>query len=714
MTETEKLIKAKIPGEETGIEVKHSLCDICTPGLHCGIDVYVKDDTVLKVEGTPGYPGSGGKLCTKGASNRQYLYRKNRIKTPLRRIGERGEGKFEEISWDEAYKIIAERLNGIKKEFGPESVAWYTGYTKWFRPWLHRMAHSFGSLNYGTESSVCNTATVMAWQSIAGRQFRGDLPRNSDFFIGWGCNTMVNSYSQARGLFAFKERGGKVVIIDPRDTPTTQKIADIHLKLHPGTDGALAWGLAHLMIKNGWYDAEFVAEHVHGFEAYKEYAEKFTPEETERITGVSAAKLREVAQLYGQAKQASTYLPSASITHHVNGFNSMRAMISLQVITGNVDKAGGEVPMYTDLIYADCGFKTMQHDFIESRRPADCKPPIGTGKFPLWDALVDEFHAMDLARQIEEGTPYPVKAVMAFGLNNRMFPEPDTILKALDRLDFLVATDIVMTEACRHADIVLPACTSMERSELKAYGGGFLNCTQQCIKPLYEAKSDAEILCDLSRYLDLGDTLMEKGYEETMKYIISNLSVSLEELRDSRLPLRMKEFAPHKPGELREKGFETPTGKLELWSELIASVGEGRTDLHPLPIWSEGFDAASEEEFPMTLIAGARIPNALHSRLHEVPWLRSLRRIPSVDLHPEDAARLEVKEGDRVTLASASGEIEVGVHITAAGLPGDVYMYHGYEEADVSRLIPKDHLDPYTGFPGYNQVRCKVKKVGVK
>lgn len=713
MTQQERLIKAKIPGKETGIEVKHSLCDICTPGPHCGLDVYVKDGKVIKVEGTPGYPGSNGKLCTKGASNRQYLYRKNRIKTPMRRVGERGEGAFEEITWEEAYQTIAKRLNELKAEYGPETVAWFTGYTKWFRPWLHRMAHSFGSLNYGTESSCCKTATTMAYKAIAGREFSADLMNNSDLYMGWAFNSLVNTYPQGKSVMAFKARGGKIVTIDVRDTPSSQKLSDIHLKIHPGTDGALAWGLAHLMIKNGWYDAEFVEKHVHGFEQYKAYAERFTPEEVERITGAPAGKIRLAAEMYGKAKNVSIYAPSAAITHHINGFNSMRAIISLQVITGNIDKAGSEVAMYPSLVYHAPGFQTMQNEFIESRRPKDCKPPIGAGKWPVWDAMVDEFQAMDLARQINEGTPYPVKCVMAFGMNHRMFPEPQKMLDALDNLDFLVATDIVMTETCRHADIVLPACTSMERSELKAYGGGLLTCTEQCIEPLYESKNDAEILCDIARYLGCDD-LMAQGYEATMKYIISNLDVTLEELKAAPLPMRMKEARPPKVGHLREGGFETPTGKLELWSEVIAKAADGREDLNPLPVWSEPLEDGGAEDYPMNLIAGARLPNAIHSRFHDVPCARSLRPIASADIHPEDAKRLDVKEGDRVKLVTETGEIEVGVHITAAGAPGDVYMYHGYAEADVNSLLSMSHLDPYSGFPGYNQLRCAVKKVGAK
>ena len=129
MTELEKKMKAKIPGEDTGIEIRHSLCAICSPSHHCGLDCYVKDGEIIRVEGTPGHPYSHGKLCTKGSAQRNYIYREDRIKTPLRRVGERGEGKFEPISWEEAYQIIAERLNKIKEEYSPHSVAFYSGYS---------------------------------------------------------------------------------------------------------------------------------------------------------------------------------------------------------------------------------------------------------------------------------------------------------------------------------------------------------------------------------------------------------------------------------------------------------------------------------------------------------------------------------------------------------------------------------------------------------
>lgn len=711
MTEQEKLLKAKIPGPETGIEIKHSICDICTPGAHCGLDVFVKDGTILKVEGTEGFPGSNGKLCTKGACNREYVYRKDRIKTPLRRIGPRGSGQFEPVSWDTAYTEIAEKLNAIKKEHGPEVVAWYTGYPKWYRPWLHRMAYSFGSLNYGTESSSCFRATDMAWKTVAGRNFRPDLA-NAKVYLGWGSNELVNFYIPGRGLAAFKERGGKIIIVDPRVTPTSQRLADIHLQLRPGTDGALALGMANLMFQKGWADLDFLQKYTHGLKEYQEYVRRFTLAETERITGVPKEKILAAVELIATEGPTASYMPSATITHHINGYNNMRAIITLLAVTGNIDRKGGMLPIYPTYVYADCGFETMEERFIDDKLPKDSKPKIGAKRFPVWNELVNEFQAMDLVRQVNEGTPYPVKALMAFGMNNRMFPQPQDMLDCFENLDLVVATDLAMTDVCNHADYVLPVCTSLERSELKSYPGGFMTCTTPAIQPLYESKCDPEIICDLAEYLKLDDDLLRAGYDETMRFMISNLSETLEDLREAPLPVKVKEFAPRPAGGCRENGFSTKTGKVELYSELIAGFEADYPQLDPLPTYRESFDDADVKEYPLTLVAGARLPNAIHSRLHTIPWARSLRRDPAADLHPDTAAACGVKDGEDILLSTASGSICVKAHLTRTVRPGDVFMYHGYKEADVNSLIGSKHLDPYSGFPGFRQSRCSIRKAG--
>lgn len=709
MTEQEKLLKAKIPGEGTGIEVRRTLCDICTPGPQCGIDAYVKDGKVIKVEGTKGYPGSNGHLCTKGASNRQYLYREDRIRTPLRRTGPRGSGQFEPISWEEALKTIAEKLNGVKKEYGPEAVAWFTGYSKWYRPYLLRLVHSFGSLNYGTESSSCHMATEIAWKTVTGRPCRQDLA-NSKVFLGWACNPYMGSYPAAEGLVKYKENGGYVIIIDPRRTPTTEKIADMHLQLKPGTDGALALGMAKLILDNGWQDQPYIDKYVYGFEEYKAYVQQFDLDMVAEITGLAKEDIFEATCRYATGGPASIWETAAAITHHINGYNNYRAMIALQTITGNIDRRGGTLPEWGTYLQTACGFSTMEEEFRFETEPKDCKPKIGAERFPVWAPLNEEFQAMDMVRQIHEGTPYPLKALVNFGMNSRMFPEPQKMLDAFDELDFVASTDIFMTDVCKWSDIVLPVCTSFERSELKAYPGGFLTCTTPVIEPLYESRPDTEVICELARYLGLPDDKLTAGYEACMRFIISNLDVTLEELKAAPLPIKVKEFKPYEPGYLLEHGFETPTGKIELYSSFIEKI-PGRPDLSPLPTYKDSFDGPAEAALPLTLVVGARLPNAIHSRLHDVPWARSLRKNPAADINPADAAQYGISEGDDIELFTKANVIRVKAHLTDIGLAGNVHMYHGYKEADGNSLVGQNHLDPYSGFPGYRQLRCGIRKV---
>ena len=265
MATKEELLKAKIPCAETGIEIRHSLCDICSPTSHCGVNCYVKDGVIIKVEGDENHPLNQGLLCTKGASNRQYVYREDRIKTPLKRTGPRGSGQYEPITWDEALDTIAKKLQGYKAQYGAQSVFFFGGYTKWFRPILQRLAYSFGTPNYGTESSSCFTSGLMAWKVAAATPSRPDM-KNSRLFLGWAHNPYYTGYLSARSTENLKRKGVKFIIVDTMYTQTAEKIADLFLQPRPGTDGALALAIANELIENGWVDHDFISKYVHGFE----------------------------------------------------------------------------------------------------------------------------------------------------------------------------------------------------------------------------------------------------------------------------------------------------------------------------------------------------------------------------------------------------------------------------------------------------------------
>ena len=714
MTELEEKIKAKIPGPDTGIEIKHSLCAICSPGHHCGVDCYVKDGKIIRVEGTPEHPYNHGHLCTKGSALRNAVYREDRIRTPLRRVGQRGEGKFEPISWDEAYQTIARKLNEVKEQYGPNSVAFLSGYCKWYRPIFHRFAHVFGSVNFGTDDSTCSAAMVIANKVTAGTGAGPDMA-HANTFLGWNFDGYYSAHLSVLGVQKLKERGGKVIIIDIRQTPASRNLADIFLQINPGTDGALALGMAKLIIDNGWADMDYVEKYTYGFEQYKALADQYPLDKVARITGLDPNDIYEATKLYATNGPACTNFSASALVHHINGFNSHRAIFCLTALTGNFDRAGGNVPNPATYLHKPAGFKMREHEFRSDRYPGGVER-IGAERFPLWNAQFDELQGMDLLRQLEEDKPYPVRAIFALGMNAKMYPQTDDLLRAMkDKLDFFVDTDVYMTMTAKYADIVLPACTSVERSELKAYQGGYLFYTKPAIQPLYESRSDVDILCDLARLMNLDDEYLQKGYEASLDWMMEGCGLTVADLKKSDLPVKVPAAKwPAEPGKCLRDGFKTPTGKFEFYSTAIAAI-DPKYGLDPLPSYYDSLadqnDEQTRENYPFYLCTGARLAHAIHSRAHETPWLRSLRPEPTCEINPEDGKRLGLKEGGSVELYSPYGSIRVKVKFTHKIKPGVIMMLHGYTEANVNLLIGRDHLDPYSGFPGFKGMRCNIRNV---
>ena len=318
--------------------IKKVRCNICSAG--CPIDAYVEEGTLVSVEGSRDLPGQSGGLCSKGAASRQYVYNKDRILYPMKRIGKKGSGEFERISWDEAYRMIAENLLRIKKEYGPQAAAFYAGYPKWYRPALLRLANAYGSPNYCTESSTCFQSAAMAWRSIYGNDICFPDLMHAQTVLVWSNNLYHSNVGMARPYQSLKARGAKIIAVDPRETVTTQA-ADIHLKLLPGTDGALALSMAQVIIEEGLYDKEFVEKYVFGFEEYKAYVNQFPPEKAEKITGVDKKLIREAAIMYASNGPAGVMFSASPVVHNINGMQNYRAVMCLIALTGNYDIPGG-------------------------------------------------------------------------------------------------------------------------------------------------------------------------------------------------------------------------------------------------------------------------------------------------------------------------------------------------------------------------------------
>jgi anaerobic selenocysteine-containing dehydrogenase len=701
-----KLIKAKIPGTQTGIEVKKSICSIC--GTGCGIDAYVKDGRLLKVEGTKENPSNKGTLCTKGAANRQWVYHPDRLKTPLARTGEKGSGEFNPISWDEAFERIATQLNRIKNESGPESVVFFTGYPKWLRPFLKRLAHSFGSPNYCTESSTCFLATTLANKLTYGWSASPDF-KGTACIINWSSNPYHSSAPMAAFFQNAVERGVKIIDVGPLNTPLSRQ-ATIHLRLRPGTSGALALGMANVIIEEGFYDREFVDNWTVGFDEYRTYAARFTPEVAAGITGVPADKIVAAARLYATTKPAAI-VNSASVTvHHTNGVQNHRAITALVGLTGNFDRPGGSHVVPTSYYHRPTGLKHREEEFEQSRPWSDMAARIGQDRFPVWCDLITEAQATQLPFQIETGKPYPIKGLVGFGVNHRMWPGAEDMGNALAKLDFFVDVDLFMTDTAKIADIILPACSSLERGELFIQASLFAGWNDPVIPPVGESRSDVDIIIDLSKSLGLEDPLFSQGHEACFDWIFEPAGINVAEIKKHHGGAFLKNRVEIPYEKYKQSGFPTPSGKMEFTSLILKKAGHD-----PLPVYKEPeLSPVSTPEiavsFPLILTTGARLPMYMHSRMYRMPWMRQFRPDPMADLNPQDAGKLGISQNDWVSLATPYGQIQVRANVTEFVPPGVVSMYHGFPGADANDLINPDYRDPISGYPGYKSLLCRIEK----
>jgi anaerobic selenocysteine-containing dehydrogenase len=421
--------------------------------------------------------------------------------------------------------------------------------------------------------------------------------------------------------------------------------------------------------------------------------------------------------MYASVKPAAI-MPSASpVVHHTNGVQNYRAVFALVGLTGNYDIAGGNFVVPPSFIHIPGLIPTREHDFVQCRPWSEMPPRIGADRFPVWvDVIDEEAQAMHLPSQIRSGEPYPLKALIGFGMNHRMWPDSNGLLESLEKLDFFVNVDIFMTDTCKYADIVLPACTSVERSELRCYPMGYIIFTQPAIQPLYESRSDVEIIYELAARLGLDDPLFKAGYEANLDWILEPSGISVAELK--KHPGGM--FVPN-PMKLPEKkylkqGFKTPSGRMEFKSKVLEKY-EGKPGFEALPVftppkYSRESTPELAKEYPFILNTGSRLPMYVHTRTFRLTWTNSLRpNHPAADIHPADAARLGIKQDDAMRISTPKDAIAVKANLTQMVQPGVIHMYHGHWEADVNVLFEDDYLDPLSGYPGFKSGLCKIEKV---
>ena len=679
----------------------HGACYMCDS--YCPTRVFLKDGKAIGVEMLDDKIRD---LCPRWRAQLDFVYHKERLLHPLRRLGERGSDEFKRISWDEALDTIANKLLELKETIGPESVAWYIAYTKEPRPYFRRLVHGYGSPNYTTETSSCFSAGWLAATLNFGKEY-GYLLSNSRVIDPEGKTMMVWS-SGVRGssphywkdYLAAKKRGFKFIAVDPRRTRFTQ-IADLHLQLRPGTDGALALGMLNVIINNNLYDANFVRKWTTGFKELAEYVQDFPPTKVSEITKVPESLIVEAVTLFAKNKPSKIRTSPGATIHHQNGVQNTRAILLISALTGNLEVPGGN---RVSPVAAQSNNITLKE------RVKEMPPGIGSQRFPVFTSLFEEMQANAIVDQIISSDPYPVKALIAAGLNLQFFANYGRLNKTLKKLDLLVDIDYFKTPATMISDIVLPISTWLERDILVMKPGGLIRWVKPAIEPIGETMPEWKIYAELAKRLGIGELFYDGDITKCFEYILEPTRLTLKELSEKPEGI-VCTVEETKVKQYEKGGFSTPSGKVEIWSSILEENG-----YDPLPTYKEPVESPLStpnlaRRYPLVLTTGVRTISYTHSQHRNLARLRSMVPDPLLEIHPDDASARNIKSGDMVMVFSPRGEVSVKANVTDIILPGVVHLPHHWPfEANANILCDDINLDPISGFPAFKSQLCQVRK----
>jgi anaerobic selenocysteine-containing dehydrogenase len=682
-------------------ESVYGACYMC--GIYCPTKIFVKNGKAIRVEILDDKIRD---LCPRWQAQLDFVYHKERLHYPLKRIGERGVGEFKRISWEEALNTIADKLLELKETDGPESVAWYIAYTKEPRPYFRRLVHGYGSPNYTTETSSCFSAGWLAATLNYGKEY-GYLLRNSreidpagKTMMVWSSGVRESSPHNWNDYIEAQKRGLKFIAVDPRRTRFAQ-MADIHLQLRPGTDGALALGMLNFIINNNLYDEDFVSNWTIGFKELAEYVQGFHLKKVSKITRVPENLIVEAASLFASNKPSKIRTSPGATIHHQNGVQNTRAILLLSAVTGNLEVQGGN---RISSISAPSNSITLQEKVPEM------VSGIGSKRFPVFTTLFEEMQANGIVDQIISSDPYPLKALIAAGLNLQFFANHDRLTKTLKKLDLLVNIDYFHTPATKISDIVLPISSWLERDILVMKPGGFIRWVKPAIEPIGETWPEWKIYAELAKRLGIGELFFDGDISKCFEYILKPTGITLEKLSANPEGI-VYPVEKTKVKQYMESGFSTPSGKVEIWSSILEEHG-----YDPLPTYKEPVESPLStpdlaRRYPLVLTTGVRTISYTHSQYRNLTKLRKIVPEPLLEIHPDDASVRGIKTGDKVVVFSPRGEVFVKANVTDIILPGVVHLPHHWPfEANANILCDDINLDPISGFPAFKSQLCQVKK----
>jgi len=649
------------------------------------------------------FPDERQLVCPKLKAAADIVHSPNRLLKPLIRDSR---GNFREASWDDALGKVAERFLFYKKEYGAESVCWLRGMAAdWGAPWdyVNRLMNAFGSPNSIGNGSVCHVGREFA-HTITYGAMTVPLLQMAKCILIWGKNDRDTNPMAAEAILHARQNGARLIVVDPVRSYFAAR-ADIWLQIKPAHDGLLAMAMINEIISRKLYDADFVDNWTVGFDDLAQSAARFPAEKIAEDIWLDPDAVREAARMFATTKPACI-VDGNGLDMQVDAFDATRAVAMLRALTGNLDVPGG------DYLPQPVPARNLQ---LRDRISPRVKPI--TGEYPQFN----EFNATwgkhvqsCVVDAILDEKPYPVKMLVSQSGNPVVtLMDSGRVERALEKVDFLVVIDKFMTRTARMADVVLPASSCFEKTQLnRAYlRNRLVRIQNQVIEPLGESRPDWKIVFDLGRRLGLGKEFPWKTVEEAIDYQLEPAGITVHMLRESPdgVPAEEMRFAKYRTG-----GFNTPSGKVEFAPPQLSERGFAAVP------YANGFvpDPVSfsdqMETYPLLGISGARSNRFTHSQFHQVPKLNMEGRGCVVDIHPDDADRYQVAEGEVIRIETPRGHVVMQARLSTDVHPGSIRIAWGWGDVDpklsLNRLTDDDRRNPIIGTPSGRSFMCRIVK----
>ena len=625
----------------------------------CAMLVTVRQDAgrtvAVKVAGDPTHPTTAGTLCTKVSRYLERTYHADRVLHPLKRVGVKGKGEFIRISWHDALRDIARRLQDIAardpQRIVPYSYAGTMGLVQgegMAARFFHKLGASF------LDRTICASAGGEAFAYTIGTKTGTDIEQfqNSKLIVFWGCNAIASNLHLWSRAQEAKRRGAKLIAIDPYRSLTAEKCHQ-HIALMPGTDAAFALGVMHVLMREGWLDRDYIERYTLGYDALAERAKEFAPQRVAAICGIDANEVEGFARDYWQTRPAAIRV-NYGMQRARGGGNAMRAIACLPALAGHWRDAAGGVLLSTSGMYPIDSDALYRPDLLSGRTPRT-------------------INMSTIGHDLQHADP-PIDALIVYNSNPvAVAPRSREVARGFAREDlFTVVLEHFLTDTADYADYVLPATTQLEHVDVhKSYGHLYMLANNAAIEPLGEALPNSEIFRRLATYMNFDDPCFSETDDQLAAVAFKLQGTSskfnwqrLKEHGWQRLDVPVS-YAPFAHG-----GFATPSGRCEFYSEQLAKLGRDPLPAYLAPYETPG-DSPLARDYPLALISPpAR--NFLNSTFVNVTSLRSADGEPTVEIHPRDAAPRGIVDGDRVQVFNGRGCINLLARVTDRARPGCV------------------------------------------